>query len=161
MAVTFTDEKLKKHEDLAAKIKSGLVVDGETIKEAKPRSMYLENLPEGVSEKEVDALAKYNANFVTASHVAVGELAADIFTKDKACQQVDAEIHYFGKSDNLAINVQRKCTFQNHLATNPDDKEVTKHLVMKTVATTTSNRGIGLKAIRDAMSSEFEQMFRK
>jgi len=159
MSVTFKADNIAKHKDLSDKIKEALVVEGPTIKESEPHSAYYSNLPEGLSRKEVEEVAKYNSKFVTAAHVAVGELASDVFVKDKDLNEVNASIGFFGKSDNIEINVSRSKTYQNHLASNEEEKEVTKHLVMKTIVTSQSMKGYGLKSIRESMSEEFQNLF--
>jgi hypothetical protein len=161
MSVNFKAENLQKHSDLAAKIKGGLVAQGSAIKETVPRSTYVENLPEGITADTVEELSKYNGKFVTATHIAVGEMAAEIFKGDKAVEAVEAEVGYFGKNDSINISVARTKTFQNHLAKNPDEKEVVKHLVMQTTVSSSSVKGNGLKAVRDSMSEEFAGMFGK
>lgn len=161
MGVNFKAENLQKHSDLAAKIKAALTVDGATIKETESHSAYLAGLPEGHTAKTVEELSKYNGRFVTATHVAVGELAAEVFKGNKAVDTVEAEVGYFGKSDAINISVARSKTFQNHLAKDPSEKEVVKHLVMHTTVSSSSVKGSGLKAVRDSMSEEFAGMFSK
>jgi hypothetical protein len=161
MTINFKAENLARHKDLSDKIKDTLVVEGTVVKEKEAHSAYLSNLPEGIGKKEVEELSKYNSRFVTATHVAVGEVAADIFKSNKGAQQVEAEVGYFGKSDTINISVSREKTYQNHLAKDPSEKEVTKHLVMQSTITSQSVKGHGLKAVRDSMSEEFSGMFKK
>ena len=113
------------------------------------------------SVEHVEELAKYNSKFVTSAHVAVGELAADIFKQNKNIDQVEAQLGFFGKTDSIEIGVSRTKTYQNHLAERPEDKEITKHLVMKTTVTSQSIKGYGLKSVRESMSEEFQGMFSK
>ena len=161
MTVTFKQETLQKHKELSDKIKESLDVQGTTVKEKEAHSAYYGNLPDGITKKEVEDLAKYNSKYVTAAHVAVGEIASEIFVKDKAAQEVHAELGYFGKTDVIGITVNRTKTYQNHLAEKDEDKEVTKHLVMKTTVTSQSVKGYGLKSVREAMSEEFQGLFKK
>jgi hypothetical protein len=161
MAVNFKNETVQKYKDLSDKIKEELVVEGASIKEKESHSAYFNNLPEGVTKKQVEEVAKYNSKFVTASHLAVGELAADVFKSNKSIDQVEAELGYFGKQDTINMTVFREKTYQNHLAKDPSEKEVTKHLVMQSTVTSQSVKGYGIKALRDAMSEEFESMFKK
>jgi len=161
MSVNFKAENLQKYSELAGAIKASLTAEGTIIKESKPHSAYLENLPEGVTAKSVEELSKYNGRFVTATHIAVGEMAADIFKANKSAEAVEAEVGYFGKNDTININVARSKTFQNHLAKEPGEKEVTKRLVMQTTVSSSSIKGSGLKAVRDSMSEEFADMFKK
>lgn len=161
MAVNFKSENIQKHKELSDKIKDTLEVSGSTIKEKEPHSAYFSNLPEGITRKNVEDLSKYNSKFITASHVAVGELAADIFKSNKNIDQVEAEIGYFGKTDSVNISVFKEKTYQNHLAKDPSEKEITKHLVMQSTITSQSIKGSGLKSVKDSMSQEFEDMFKK
>ena len=130
-----------------------------SAKGAKGSDSYV--VPEGITAGQVEELSKYNGKFVTATHVAVGEMAAEIFKGDKAAESIEAEVGYFGKNDSISINVARTKTFQNHLAKDPSDKEVVKHLVMQTTVSSSSVKGNGLKAVRDTMSEEFAGMFSK
>lgn len=160
MAVTFKSENLEKHRELAYKIKENLVVEDTTIKEKEDHSAYYNNLPEGITKKEVEAISKYNSKFITSAHVAVGELAAEVFKDNKKAEEVNATIGYFGPQDNIEISVFREKTYQNHLAKD-GNTEVTKHLVMQTTVNSMSNKGLGLKAAREAMGQEFADMFKK
>lgn len=161
MTVNFKADNLQKHKPLSSKIKEACVVDGTSIKETESHSAYYGNLPEGITKKEVEELAKYNSKFVTAAHVAVGEMASEIFVKDKNASEVNAQIGYFAKTDDISIAVSRSKIYQNHLAENEADKEVTKHLVMKTTVTSQSVKGYGLKSVRESMSEEFQGLFKK
>lgn len=157
----FTSDNVQKYKPLSGEIKKGLTVNGATIKENESHATYYANLPEGHTQKSVEELAKYNSKYVTASHVAVGELATEVFLENPSVNQVEAQIGFFGKSDNIEISVSRSKTYQNHLAENDADKEVTKHLVMKTTVTSTSAKGYGVKAVKDSMSEEFQGLFSK
>lgn len=161
MSVNFKTENLQKHKELSDNIRNSLTTEGTSVKEKEGHSAYYSNLPEGITSKTVEDIAKYNTKFVTAAHVAIGELASEVFVKDKSAQQVEAEIGFFGKQDKINITVDRSKTYQNHLAENDADKEVTKHLVMKTTVTSQSVKGYGLKAVRESMSEEFQGLFKK
>lgn len=157
MSVNFKSDNIQKHKELSDGIKGNLeVVGGNTVKEKEGHGAYYANLPEGIDRKTVEEVAKYNTRFVTASHIAVGEVAAEIFKNDKTINEVNAQIGYFGKTDTIDIGVSRTKVYQNHLADDPADKEITKHLVMKTTVTSQSAKGYGLKAIRESMSEEFQ-----
>lgn len=161
MSVVFKSENIQKYKPLADSIKEGLEVQGNTVKEKEPHSVYYANLPEGITKKEVEDLSKYNTKFITAAHVAVGEIASDIFQKDSAAMQVDASVGFFGKTDSIDLTVNRTRTYQNHLAENEADKEIVKHLVMKATVNTQSAKGYGVKSVKESMSEEFQGMFNK
>lgn len=158
MAVNFTTDTLQKHKPLANAIKEGLVVEGNTIKEAESHATYFGNLPEGIERDTVESIAKYNNDYVGASHVAIGELAAGIFNEDKDAQKVEASMGFFGKKDKLTTTVHRTKTYRNNFAEKEEDKELKKHLVMQTSIQTS---GHGLKSIRESMSEEFKNSFAK
>lgn len=153
MAITFNNEKLDKHRELADAIKSGLETNGSNIVEKEGHGAYYANLPEGVDKKQVEAVAKYNNNFVLASHIAIGETAADMFKKDKSLERVDAEVGFFGKRDKIQTTVHREKTYTNSMAKTPEEATITKHLVMTPKIET---GGYGLKGIRAALSEEFK-----
>ena len=155
MAITFKSEVTDKHAELARSIKEKLIVDGNSIKEEESHSAYFSNLPETLTRQAVDDVAKYNSRFVTAAHLAIGELAADVFVENKDAQEVNASIGFFGKTDNISVNVLRSKTYQNHLAKEGEPQEVTKALVMKTNVTMQSASGYGLKPLRDEISQQF------
>lgn len=158
MAVKFNSESLKKHSDLAEKIKSTLNVEGTSIKEEESHKAYFDNLPEGVDRETVENVAKYNQNFVAAAHLAVGEIAAQEFNENKDVERLDARVGFFGKRDNVEMTVHRQKTYRNNFAENEADKELKKHLVINS---SVSSSDFGLKPIRDAMSEEFASSFAK
>jgi len=161
MSIEFKNQAFEKYKDLKDSIKENLVVDGNKITEKESHLSYYDNLPEGISKKQVEDLSKYNSKFVTASHVAIGELASDIFLKDESVEEVNTELGFFGKNDKITTTVHRTKTYMNHLAKEGESKEVVKHLVMNTTVNSMSSKGYGLKSIRNHMSEEFTDMFKK
>lgn len=160
MAINFKSENVVKHKDLSDKIKDTLQVNGNVINEKETHASYYSNLPEGITKKEVEELAKYNSKFITSAHVAVGELGAEIFAGDSSINQVEAQVGFFGKNDHINMSILRDKTYKNNLAGDENNKEVTKHLVIKTTVTSQSVEGYGLKAVRESMSEEFKDMFK-
>lgn len=158
MGINFGNEKVAKHKDLADKIKTTLEVENATISEKETRGAYLGNLPEGIDEKTVDKMADYNNKFVVASHVAMGELAADAFKADKSLEKVNAAVGYFGKRDKITATITREKTFTNNFAKTEEEKTLKKHLVMQS---SINSSGHGLKSVREAMSEEFKDKFSK
>lgn len=161
MTIKFKADNLQKHKELSDAIKSNLALDGTSIKEKEGHGAYYGSLPEELDKKTVEAVANYNSRFITASHIAIGEMAAECFNKNKDATEVEAELGYFGKSDKINVSVSREKVYQNHMATGDQPKEITKHLVMKTSVSSTSAKGYGLKSIRDSMSEEFRDNFNK
>ncbi|EKD89542.1 MAG: hypothetical protein ACD_33C00045G0009 [uncultured bacterium] len=161
MAINFKSDNIQKFKHLSDAIKTNLKADGSSIKETETHSAYIANLPEGITKDTVEDISKYNSKFVTAAHIAVGELSSEIMKKDKSVETVEAEIGYFGKNDSLSITVNREKTYQNYLAKDGDPKEVVKHLVMNTTATIHSAKGSSLKSVKESMSEEFQGMFKK
>ena len=160
MAIQFKSEQVAKYRDLADSVKENLEYSDGNIREKEPHSAYYSNLPEGFTKEQVEDLSKYNAKFNTAAHVAVGEIAAEVFKKNKSVESVEAEVGFFGAQDKISMTVSRQKTYNNFLAGEGEPKEVTKHLVMKTTVTTHSAKGYGLKSVREAMGEEFEQLLK-
>lgn len=158
MSVQFKNETVTKHKELADKIKANLVAEGSKVKEKESHEAYYDSLPENLDKKTVEAVASYNQSFVTASHVAIGEMAASIFNENKDIDRVDAQIGFFGKRDKITASVNRTKDFRNNFAEKEEDKILTKHLVMNSTVQTS---GFGLKSVREAMSEEFKDKFSK
>lgn len=150
---------LEKHSGLANSILEYLKSEDGTITETESHGAYNKNLPEGITPDTVEALSNYNAKFVSAAHAAVGEMAADIFAKDKKRENVQAQIGFFGKNDTIEIDVSRKETFTNHYAKEGEPKEVVKPLFMSTTVNIKSAKGIGLKAIKQELSKTLSSKF--
>ena len=160
MAVNFNSEHLQKHKPLSDAIKDSLTAEGSSIKEKESHGAYFANVPEelGITPQQIEDLSKYNNRFVTAAHVAIGEMAGDMFNNDSSLNRVDAKVGFFGKRDEVEITVHREKVYRNNFAENEEDKELRKPLVM---STTISSAGYGLKSVRDAMSEEFKDRFVK
>ena len=156
MTVNFNNEKLAKHQTLANNIKSSLKCEGGSIREEESHSAYFGNLPESLTKEVVEDVAKYNGAFVSAAHVAIGELAAEAFVGDKDLERVNAKIGMFGKHDKLTASVHRQKQYLNNYAEKEEDKTIVKHLVIQSTVETS---GYGIKSIRDAMSEEFKDRF--
>lgn len=158
MAVKFQNDTVTKHKVLSDAIKGSLSAEGTTIKETESHGAYFGNLPEGIAKETAENLAKYNNDFVAASHIAIGEMAGDIFQSNKDAQKVEAAIGFFGKRDKVTATVHRTKTFRNNFAENEADKELTKHLVIQSTVQTS---GFGLKSVRESMSEEFKDKYSK
>lgn len=156
MSVRFNGEAIEKHRALADSIKTGCKIDGTSINETESHTAYNANLPEGVTTETVKTLSKYNANFVKAAHVAVGELSADILSKDKSVEKTIAKIGYFAPGDSLSFTTERSRVYPNPQAAEGEPNKVTKNLVL---TMTTDIRGQSVKSIRDTMSESFKNQF--
>lgn len=156
MTVTFKNETVAKHRDLANIIKNTLTVDGTVIKEKEAHLAYNQSLPEGLTPDTVKAVAKHNASFIKAAHVAVGETAAGIFKKDKTVEKVSAHLGYNAPSDSIDFTAERTRVYPNPQAGEGEPTKVTKHLVL---TMTDDIRGKSVKSLRDAMSEEFKNQF--
>lgn len=156
MTVHFKNDTVAKHRELADKIKDNLVVDGTTVKEKEAHLAYDASLPEGLTPAIVKSVARHNADFVKAAHVAVGETAASIFKKDKSAEKVTAHLGYNAPSDSLNFTVERTRVYPNPQAGEGDPAKITKNLV---VGMTSDIRGQSVKSLRDSMSEEFTNLF--
>lgn len=158
MSVKFNSEALQKHAGLAASIKETLETKGTDVAEKESHGAYYANLPEGLSKEVVEDLSKYNNAFTAASHVAFGEVAAEIFVNNPEAQKVNGQIGFFGKRDNIEMTAHREKTYRNNFAETEEDKELKKHLV---ISASVNVSGYGLKSIREAMSEEFKDKYAK
>lgn len=158
MSVTFKAENLQKHRPLADKIKESLVGEGSAIRETENRQAYFASLPEEYTREQVEGIAKYNNDFVAATHVAIPEIAAEMFAANAELNRIDAEVGFFGKHDSVEVTVHREKTYLNQYAKDEADKTVTKHLVMNTSVNTA---GYGLKSIKNAISEEYKESLAK
>jgi hypothetical protein len=146
---------------LASKIKENLAVQDGAIEEKEKHSVYDQNLPDGITPETVKSISKYNASFVNASHIAVGQMAAELFKEDKKKQTVNASIGFFGPDDTVDITVHRSKTFTNSFAKEGEPKEVEKTLYMQSSTTVRSNNGSGLRSLKEELSKELSSMFKK
>ena len=98
-SVQFKNDPVGKFRDLADAIKNNTVRDGAVITEKETNASYNSHLPEGVTPDTVKAISKYNSQYLKASTLAVGELAAEAFLEDKNLQSVTATIGFQAPGD--------------------------------------------------------------
>jgi hypothetical protein len=157
----FTSDVVAKYQDLANNIAEGLEVADTNIKEKETHGTYYANLPEGQTKHTIAELDKYNRRYITATHIAAAQVAADIFKKSKSVNTLHASVGFFGPNDSIDIKIDRSKTFNNHLAKDEANKEITKHLNMMTTVTIKSCKGTSIKNVKDAIGEEFKGMFSK
>lgn len=143
---------------LADSIAANLKTSGGTISEEVPHSTYDANLPEGITRDTVKAMAKYNNNFIQASRLAVAEASVAIFNQNSTIDTVNAELGFFAPGDNVRIRAERERTYVNPQAAEGQPATLTKSLVL---SYTVSHRGQSGKALRDAISTEAAEMFKR
>lgn len=163
MALQFNSTRIDAHRELADKIKEGAKVDAgnRQITEVTPGGTYMGNLPEGLTPELVAAKAAYDSRFLSASHVAVGELAAEIFNNDQEAKEVSAAFGYGDARGKVSFDVTRQAEYRNSFAKEGEPTHVTKHLVMSATVHATSNIGHGLKALREDLAEQFVGSFKK
>lgn len=158
MSVIFKNEQAAKYRDLADKIKASTKVEAGVITEVEQHATYNNNLPEGITPETINTISEYNQRFTKAAHVAVMETAADVFQSDETINKVTGKIGYFAKNDSLVFGVERSREYANNMAKEGQPTKVTKYLVTDCDE---QSRGHGLKALKDAISSEFRDSFAK
>jgi len=159
-SVQFKNDPVGKFRDLADAIKNNTVRDGAVITEKEVNASYNSHLPEGVTPDTVKAISKYNSQYLKASTLAVGELAAEAFLEDKSLQSVTATIGFQAPGDAYKFSVDRSREFPVPRAKGEDpstpQKKVTKHLhIERTVEIT----GQSIKSVSSVMSEEFKDRF--
>ena len=168
--ITFTSPAIVKHRELTDAIKGNLntsaaVTEGDrvTVTETEEHSAYNSNLPAGHTPETVQELKNYNANFVKAAHVAVGEVAADVLTANKGIAKVEVGLGFFGKGDSLQFTADRSREYPNPKFKSPDAPNGTPEKIHKALVVTMTEevKMPGVKPVRDAISSEFADRFAK
>lgn len=162
MSVTFQNEALAKHRELADAIKKTLKVEGPQIVETESHQAYNSNLPEGITPETVKEISKYNQQYLKASTLAVGEVAADAFQKDRELKELSATVGFNAPNDNYHFSIERQREFpiprrSDEPADAPRRTKV-KHLHIERTVDLGST---SIKSVTSVMSEEFEGMFNK
>lgn len=159
-AVTFKNESLAKHRELADSIKSTLVREGKQLKEKESHGAYNSNLPEGFTPESIKSLAKYNNSFLKACTIAVGEAAASEFKSDKSLTELSAQVGFQAPGDNFNFTIDREREFPVPRAKDEAEdtprRKVTKHLHIER---TVELSGTSIKSVTSVMSEEFKDRF--
>lgn len=88
--------------ELAGKVKEGLTIDNKTgIITAIP-DLYTRLLPETVTKETIEALQAHNTRMVSATTLAVGEIAMPVLKKNKELEEASLKLSMVGKD---AMNV--------------------------------------------------------
>ena len=160
MSTVFKTDGLAKHRDLADLIKPTLVRDGTSIVEKESHAAYNANLPEGITPETIKSINKYNGVFLKASTLAVGEIAADIFNKDKKINELTAKVGFQAAGDSYRFSIDREREFPiPRRSDEPEDaprRKTTKHLHIER---TVELSGTSIKSISSVMSEEFKDRF--
>lgn len=145
----FTGTAVSKNRDLADKIKANLKTEGAAqIVEEKPREAYEGNLPDGITMDTVKAVGSYNNEFVNAARLAVAEVAADMFTKDKELTTVQSKLGYYQSRDSVQIRAERSKVSRVPTAMEPGAErvETTRYMALTTVLDHYGTSGATLRA---------------
>lgn len=115
------------------------ITKASTDKENLDSSLYLSNLPEGITEEVDTAVREYRQNFLHATGLAYGRAMVDIAAKDKKVEQASITVGMGGK-DAVEHHFKRKEEFVNRM-----DKDnpvtVTKHGYLSTKLTVSGTSG--------------------
>lgn len=160
MSVTFKNEGLAKHRDLANSIKATLHREGAQILEKESHGAYNANLPEGFTADSVKALTRYNGHYLKASTLAVGEFAAAEFKTDKKLQELTAKVGFQAPGDAYVFSVEREHEFPiprgKDEAPDAPRRKTVKHLHIER---TVELSGTSIKSVTSLMSEEFKDRF--
>lgn len=161
MSITFKNESLSKHRQLADAIKDNLTTNGAKIEEKESHSAYNANLPEGHTPETVKELSRYNDRFLKASTLAVGEVAAESFKKDKHLTEMTAKVGFQTPADSFTFTIDREREFPVPRGKDePEDaprRKITKHLHIER---TVELSGTSIKSVTSVMSDEFKDLFK-
>jgi hypothetical protein len=160
MSITFKNEALSKHRQLADSIKATLHREGTQILEKESHGAYNANLPEGFTPESIKVLSKYNGNYLKATTLAVGEFAAAEFKGDKKLQELTAKVGFQAPGDAYVFSIDREREFPIPRGKDEADdaprRKTTKHLhIERTVELT----GTSIKSVTALMSEEFKDRF--
>lgn len=163
----FNSPKLAKFETLADSILSNIVFTEGSIQETTKHLSYNSNLPVvndvQVTPEMISAVAAYNGEFVSASHIAAKSLAADVFKEDKDVTVIEAKIGFFDQKsdDSVSMSILRSKTFTGVKRQGEEEKTYVKHLWSKTDVNLNFTEGVSLKSINEAISDQFADAFAK
>ena len=107
----YTGEAVEPHRDLADKFKANFKVEGATISEVQPRTVYESHLPDGIDMATVKKLSAYNTQVVLAARLAAAEISAGEFAKDPNLTKTEARVGFFNNGDYLDIASTRHRSF--------------------------------------------------
>jgi hypothetical protein len=156
--VIFSHDAVGKSRDLADLIKSNLKAEviGESanITEKVDHASYDANLPEGLTPELVGKLSKYHGSFSRAQHVAFAETAAEVFNANAGINRIEGKIGVFAHGDHSDMTIDRSRTFPNNKAKEGEATTVEKMLY---ITESTTHKGMSFKALKNAMSLEFNE----
>lgn len=158
MTQKFQTPVAEPYRELADKIAAGFKIEGATIAETAPHAAYNENLPDGITAATIKTVAKYNNSFIQASRLAVAEASAEMFSASPKIDTVNAELGFFAPGDSLRLRVERERTYVNPQAGEGQPNTLSKQLV---IGMTVNHRGQSGKALRDALSTEYAEQFKR
>lgn len=160
MSVTFKNDGLAKHRELADSIKSTLHREGAQIIEKESHSAYNQHLPDGFTPDSVKQLGKYNDRYLKATTLAVGEFAAAEFKTDKKLQELTAKVGFQAPGDTYVFSIDREREFPiprgKDEAPDAPRRKTIKHLHIER---TVELSGTSIKSVTSLMSEEFKDRF--
>jgi hypothetical protein len=143
-------------ESLSRKIMEGLEMDIQTGIAKERGSLYEENLPEGITATTVEAVKTYDADYVSASAYAFGQMANKAAQDNPQLTTGTCSLQG-GYKDVVTHSWNRQRTYPNRLA--GDGAEVVKHGVLTTVFETRAGKNAGqLKSVRDLIAQQMEEI---
>lgn len=139
--------------ELSKKLAKGLTikVDGNVATTEISGNPYKENLPEGLTEENLEAVQKYNSTFYAAATHAFGDTALASLKKAKSVDKVTAEFPLHGK-DVFSVGFKREDTFT---VPGTGEKGTNYGVISAKLETyeARANRGV-IKHIRDELSAK-------
>jgi len=100
--------------ELASKIEKDLVIDKKTGLVTENKSLYEENVPEGLTVEVIEKVADYNTKFIAAGAFAFGNIAINAMASNKSLDNATATFKMIDK-DSVSYNLERHKVFNNHL----------------------------------------------
>lgn len=146
--------------ELADRISSSLTMDKTTGVAAVPADLYIQLLPEGLTEEAVQMVQTHTVNMTAASLLSLGEAAIPVLKKNAAINHVTLDVPMIGK-DKIQLNFERS----RQIPYTDKDGVATTHPSYGTSNVKIDTYGVGkrgdLKKIREFLISQATESFGK
>lgn len=137
--------------ELSASIQKSITIDAKAATVSVSPTVYVENMPEGVTLESVSAVREYDTNFVTATAHALGTMGVSTMAKHPSLTRLEAEFDMGHKGNSVTHSIDRKKVTIDQL--HNKGAEITKFGTMSTTVEFAAGKNSGqLKAARKTIS---------
>lgn len=106
---TATEAKVVSEEvsEMAKRIAKEIKLADDGLSVEIPKDLYVNTLPEGITESQIKAVQQHNSTFFPAMTMAVGEVAINAFKKNKDLESVEAKAKLVSR-DAYEVTIKRE-----------------------------------------------------